>query len=97
MPDRKVSAIHVPSDDEDHGDRQVVVCHIRQPQGLGLGMESTQEGENGCTRPRSCAKHMTCRVGILGVDPPVARKEWLETSGVRSHAEEVIPPHMDTP
>ena len=48
----EVGAVHVASNDEDDGDRQVVVGHIRQPEGLCLGMEATQEGENRPTRPR---------------------------------------------
>jgi len=53
----EVGVVLVTGDDEDNRDRQVMVSHIRQPQ-LGLGMETTQEGENRTTRtltlPNTC-------------------------------------------
>ena len=46
VPDAKVGAVHVTRDDEQHCDRQVVMRDVRQPQGLSLRMEPTQEGED---------------------------------------------------
>ena len=95
--DTEVGAVHVASNDEDDGDRQVVVGHIRQPEGLCLGMEATQEGENRRPGPVTGAKHMVCGVGVLGVDAPLAGEEGLQTGGVGAHRQEVIPPHMLPP
>ena len=72
-PNAEVSAVHVPGNDEDDRDRQVVMGHIRQPQGLGLGMEPSQERENGGTGPLGGIKHMIRRVGVLGHRRPSGR------------------------
>jgi hypothetical protein len=37
----ELGAIHVTRDDEQHGDRQVVMRNVSQPEGLSLGMETT--------------------------------------------------------
>ena len=90
----KVGTVHVTGDDEDHRDRQVVVSNIRQPQGFRLGVETAQEGQDCGASPLSRAKHMTSRIGVLGIHAPVTGEERSQTSRVRSHRQEVIPTHM---
>ena len=52
VPDPEVGLVHVTRNDEDHCDRQVVVSHISEPQGLSLRMEATKEGEDSGPRTR---------------------------------------------
>ena len=73
--DSPVGAVHMTGNNEDHGNCQMVVRHIREPQGLGLGMESTQEGQNRSPGTFRRPKDMARRIGILGVDCPVTGKE----------------------
>jgi hypothetical protein len=60
----EVGAVHVAGDDEDHRDRQVVVGHIRQPEGLGLRMEPTQEGQDRGPSALGSAEHMAAVSGF---------------------------------
>ena len=46
---RMVGAVHVAGDHEDAANRQVVVGDVGQPERLGLGVETAQEGEDRCT------------------------------------------------
>ena len=69
----EVGAVHVASHDEDHRDGQVVVGHIRQPEGLGLGMEPAQEGEDRRASAVGGAKHVVAGIGVLGHRRPSSR------------------------
>lgn len=94
--DTKVGAVHVTCDDEQDGDRQMVMRHIRQPQGLGLRVEATQERQDSSSCTFRCAKDMASGVRTLSIHAPVTGEEGLQSSRVRHGAEEVIPAHMLT-
>ena len=89
--DTKVGAVHVTGNDEDYRDRQVVVGNVRQPQGLGLGVEATEEGQNRVASTISGTENVVCRVGVLRVNAPVTGKEGSQASGVRLRRKEVTP------
>jgi hypothetical protein len=90
----EVGAVHMTGNDEQYGDRQVVMGHVRQPQGFSLGMEATQESQNRCTCTLGSAKQVPCCIRVLGIDTPVTGEEWSQASRVRLHRQEVIPTHM---
>ena len=94
--DTKVGTVHVTGDDEQDGDRQVVMRHVRQPQGLSLRVEPTQEGQDSGSCTFRCAKDMASGVRTLSIHAPVTGEERLQSGGVRHGAEEVIPAHMLT-
>ena len=73
--------VHVTSNDEDHGDRQMVMGNIRQPQGLRLGMEATQEGQNCRTCPLRGAKRVARRIWVLGIYPQFPVKNGAKPAG----------------
>jgi hypothetical protein len=95
--DTKVGAVHVARNDEDHCDRQVVVGHIRQLEGLCLGMESAQKGQNRSSGTLDRAKHMVRRIGVLGIGSPISREKRPQSSGMRWSGEKVIPADMLPP
>ena len=44
--DSEVRPVHVAGDHERSADRQMVMGDIREPEGFGLGVETTQEGQD---------------------------------------------------
>ena len=91
VPDPKVGLVHVTRNDENHCDRQVVVSHISEPQGLSLRMESTEEGEDCSPRTRSGVEHLVHSIRVLSVHTPVSSEEGSQTRRVRQRRHEVIP------
>jgi hypothetical protein len=94
--DAKVGLVHVARNDENHRDRQVVVGHVRQPQGLRLGMESTQERQDRCAGTLGCTKDLTGGIRVGRICTPVTGEERCQTSRVRQGGHEVIPTNVLT-
>ncbi len=92
--DTPVGAVHVAGDDEENSNSQVVVSDVSQPEGLGLRMESPQEGQNCCPCTFRSPEHMAGGIGILSINPPVAGEEGSQARWVRFNTQEVIPTHM---
>ena len=94
--DTKVGAVHVTSNDEQYGDRQVVMRDVSHPKRLGLRMETTKEGEDCSTSALRCTKHMTSSIRILSIYAPVTCEERRKPCWMRRNAQEVVPTDMDT-
>jgi len=94
--DTEVGPVHVAGDHEQAADRQVVMGDVREPEGLGLRVETTQEGEDRGARALGGAEHLIGGVGVLGVNAPVTGEERCQTGGVRQHVQEVVPTHVLT-
>ena len=94
--DTKVSTVHVPSNDEQYSDRQVVMRDVSHPKRLSLRMETTKESQDCSTSTLRCAKHMTSSIRILSINAPVACKERRKPCWMRRNAQEVVPTHMNT-
>ena len=83
---------------EQNGDRQMVMRNIRQPQRLSLRMEATQERENRSSSALRGAKNVVRGIWVLSVyTPQLPVKNGSQTFRVRLHREEVVPTHVYTP
>ena len=70
--------------------------NVREPKRLGLGMEATKEGQNGCSGTFSCVEHLLGGIWILGINAPVSCEEGTKTGWVGRYREEIVPTNMNT-
>ena len=74
----------------------MVMGDVREPERFRLGVETTEEGQDRGAGTGCGAEQLTGRIGVLGVDAPVACEEGSQTCRVRRHREEVVPTDMHT-
>jgi len=92
--DTEVSPVHMTGNDKQHGDRQVVMSNVSQPQGFCLGVEAAQESQNCCSSALGCPEYVASSIWVFGVYAPVTSEERSQTSRVRRGRQEVVPTYV---